>query len=66
MEDWRLIAFAVFMIAVVVVGAVVLQRRRRAQQVGGDPVYGVASLAPETVEQPQAAARPRGVGTSSE
>ena len=66
MEDWRLIAFAVFMIAVVAVGAVVLQRRRKAPRTGSDPVYGVATLAPETIEQTHAAPRPRGVGTTSE
>ena len=66
MEDWRLIAFAVFMIAVVGVGVVLLQRRRKAQRTGNDPVYGVATLAPETVEQTQAKPRRRGVGTTSE
>jgi|GEM_PF-2919158 len=65
MEDWRLIAFAVFMIVVVAAGAAFLQRRRRAQRTGDDPVYGVASLAPETVKQPRVA-RPRGVGTTGE
>ena len=64
MEDWRLIAFAVFMIAIVAAGAAFLQRRRRAQRTGNDPVYGVASLAPE-VEQPSVG-RPRGVGTTGE
>ncbi|WP_267361302.1 MULTISPECIES: hypothetical protein [unclassified Methylobacterium] len=61
MDDWRLIVFAVFMIAVVMVGVVALQRRRRALRTGGDPIYGVASLAPETIKQPP---HRRGVGTS--
>lgn len=65
MEDWRLIAFAVLMIVLVAVGTAFLQRRRRAQRTGDDPVYGVASLAPETV-QPQAAPRTRGIGTTGE
>lgn len=66
MEHWRLIAFAIFMIAVVAAGWMLLQRRRRAQQVGNDPVYGVASLAPETIEGTRTAPHTRGVGTSGD
>ena len=65
MDDWRLIAFAVLMIAVVAAGAAFMQRRRRAQRTGDDPLYGVASLAPETV-RPQATPRTRGIGTTGE
>ena len=66
MEDWRLIAFAVFMIAVVGIGLVFLQRRRQAQKTGDDPLYGVASLGPSEMDQAQAAPRTRGVGTTGE
>ncbi|WP_267428052.1 hypothetical protein [Methylobacterium sp. GC_Met_2] len=65
MEDWRLIAFAVFMIVVMAAGAAFLHRRRRAQRTGDDPVYGVASLVPETVRPPHET-RPRGVGTTGD
>ena len=64
MEDWRLIAFAVFMIAVVAVGVVLLQRRRQARRTGDDPLYGVASLGSNEIDQAQAAPRTRGVGTT--
>ncbi len=66
MEDWRLIAFAVFMIAVVAIGLVFLQRRRQAQKTGDDPLYGVASLGPKETDQAHKAPRTRGVGTTGE
>ena len=66
MEDWRLIAFAVFMIAVVGIGLVFLQRRRQAQKTGDDPLYGIASLGPNETDQANAAPRTRGVGTTGE
>jgi hypothetical protein len=66
MEDWRLIAFAILMIAVVAIGAVVLQRRRQAQRTGDDPLYGVAGLGPDKIDQAQSAPRTRGVGTTGE
>ena len=66
MEDWRLIAFAVFMIAVVAIGLTFLQRRRHAQKTGNDPLYGVASLGPNEIEQAQVEPRTRGVGTTGE
>lgn len=66
MEDWRLIAFAVFMIAIVGIGLVLLQRRRQAQKTGDDPLYGVAGLGPNEMDQTQAAPRTRGVGTTGE
>ena len=50
MEDWRLIAFAIFMIAVVGIGLVFLQRRQQAQKTGDDPLYGVASLGPKETD----------------
>ena len=66
MEDWRLIAFAIMMIAVVAIGLVFLQRRRRALKTGDNPLYGVASLGPTEIEEMQAAPRTRGVGTTGE
>lgn len=66
MEDWRLIAFAIFMIAVVAIGLALLQRRRQAQRTGDDPLYGVASLGSDEIDQAQVAPRTRGVGTTGE
>jgi hypothetical protein len=66
MEDWSLITFAIFMIAVVAIGLALLQRRRQAQGTGDDPLYGVASLSPDETDQAHGAPRTRGVGTTGE
>ncbi|WCS24466.1 hypothetical protein LOK46_25580 [Methylobacterium sp. NMS14P] len=66
MEDWRLVMFAIFMVALVAVGWGLLQRRRRAARTGDDAIYGVASLTPETIERQHERPRARGTGTTGE
>lgn len=66
MEDWRLIAFAAFMLAIGAAGFLLWRRRRKAQRTGTDPLYAVASLDDGELNRLAATPRTRGTGITDE
>ena len=66
MEDWRLSAFAGFMLALIAVGWLALRRKRRAQRTGDDPIYGIASLDTEADSEAPDGSHVRGPSSKGE